>query len=71
MNSKQIFHALHCNKITNEFFDGVYSADRLEEIVLRPQLVVANTDPSWKKDQHWVLFLFHKKSSHLFRFIWK
>lgn len=66
MNTKQIFHALFCNRITEPFFDGVFAADQLEDIALKPQLVVANTHPSTKPGEHWVVFFFHGTTCEYF-----
>lgn len=58
MNSKQLFFALYNNRVTQPFFDGLFARDQLEEIIIKPQLVVANTAPSNSAGEHWVLFFF-------------
>ena len=58
MNTKQIWNALITNKVTEPFFDGVFPKDMLILIENKPQLIICNTDPSFKKGQHWVLFYF-------------
>ena len=58
MNTKQLWHALCLNPVTNQYFDGIYSADTLKEIREKPDLIICNTDPSNKPGEHWVLFFF-------------
>lgn len=58
MNSKQLFHALYCNDVTNNVFDGVYASDQLENIIFKPKLVIANTQPSQMNGEHWIAFYF-------------
>ena len=62
MNTKQIWHALSTNPITDSDFDGVFSSDLLEDIVVKPKLIICNTDPSYKEGKHWVLFYFDKST---------
>ena len=58
MDSKQLFQALVNNPQTKEYFDGVFSKDNLEDIVVKPTLIICNTDPSSKPGKHWILFYF-------------
>ena len=58
MNSKQLFHALYCNQVTENCFDGIYARDQLESIIIRPRLIIVNTHPSNLKGEHWLLFFF-------------
>ena len=58
MNTKQLWNALMTNKNTTSYFDGVFSSDMLEDIVMKPKLIICNTDPSYRKGEHWVLFYF-------------
>lgn len=58
MNSKQLYYALIHNKITEPFFDGIYSYDNLSDVVKIPHLIICNTDPAYKSGKHWVLFFF-------------
>lgn len=58
MNTKQLFYALDCNPVTRSFFGGVFACDHLEDIIVRPQLIVCNTDPSGEEGEHWVVFFF-------------
>ena len=46
MNTKQLWNALCLNPVTNQYFDGIYSADTLKEIREKPDLIICNTDPS-------------------------
>ena len=66
MNSKQVYHALFKNPVTFPFFDGVYPIDQLEEIIMKPQLVIVNTDPSNSKGEHWVAIFFEGNSVNFF-----
>ena len=50
--------ALTLNRITNSYFDGVYSSDTLKDVKEKPELIICNTDPSDKPGKHWVLFFF-------------
>ena len=61
MNTKQIWNALMKNENTKDNFDGVFSSDMLENIVIKPKLIICNTDPSYKKGKHWVLFYFENE----------
>jgi len=63
MNSKQLFYALHHNKVTEPFFDGIYARNTLVQIQAPPQLVVCNTDRLGSPGIHWILF--HFKGDHL------
>lgn len=63
MNSKQLYFALSKNKITKGKFDGIYSKDTLQDIVTKPELIICNTDPSYKPGKHWVLFFFDKEGN--------
>ena len=60
MNTKQLWNALINNKVTEPFFDGIFPRDMLEIIENKPKLIICNTDPSYRKGQHWVLFYFGK-----------
>ena len=63
MNTKQIWQALTNNPDTEKYFDGVFSYDTLGGIRRRPKLVISNTDPSYRKGEHWVLFFFNDDGS--------
>lgn len=58
MNSKQLFEALDSNQITTSFFDGVYASDQVNDIIIRPQLIIVNTQPSDMPGEHWLAFFF-------------
>ena len=60
MNTKQLWNALVNNKVTEPFFDGIFPRDMLTIIENQPQLIICNTDPSFKKGEHWILFFFDK-----------
>ena len=62
MNTKQLWTALTLNKVTNPYFDGVYSLDTLVNIIEKPKLVICNTQPSDQSGEHWVLFFFEEDS---------
>lgn len=62
MNTKQLWNALTRNPETNFYFDGIFSADTLNSITEKPELIICNTDPSNKPGEHWVLFFFKGKS---------
>lgn len=66
MNSKQLFYALFTNHVTQPYFDGVYPADQLEEIIMKPQLVIANASPSSSGGKHWLLFFFEGNTVDFF-----
>ena len=66
MNTKQLWNALCLNPVTNQYFDGIYSADTLKEIREKPDLIICNTDPSNKRGEHWVLFFFSDNSVDFF-----
>lgn len=62
MNTKQIFCALACQKVTSKYFDGVFAKDTLIDIESPPKLLVCNTDNVSEPGEHWVLF--HIKKNH-------
>lgn len=66
MNSKQVYQALMSNKFTKKKFDGVFSKDNLEDIVVKPSLIICNSDPSNKPGEHWLMFYFEKDSVDFF-----
>ena len=59
MNTKQIWQALSSNEFTSVRFDGVFSYNTLKNIKNKPELVICNTDPSYRGGKHWVLFFFN------------
>ena len=60
MNTKQLWNALINNKVTEPFFDGIFPRDMLTIIENKLQLIICNTDPSFKKGEHWILFFLTK-----------
>ena len=60
MNTKQLWSALMYNPITEPYFDGIFPIDMLDEINKKPKLIICNTDPSFKKGQHWIVFYFNE-----------
>ena len=66
MNTKQLWCALTNNNVTEDFFDGVFSSDLLEDIVTKPKLIICNTDPSYEKGTHWVLFFFENENMEFY-----
>lgn len=66
MNTKQLYFALYSNKFTNPYFDGIYSSDNLEDIILRPKLIIVNTSPSNEKGSHWISFWFNSNEIDIF-----
>ena len=66
MNIKQLWNALINNSVTEPYFDDIFPIDMLEEIKIKPTLIICNTDPSFKKGEHWILFYFNKKIVEFF-----
>ena len=66
MNTKQLYTALVKNKITEPYFDGIFSADNITDIVFVPELIICNTDPSSEEGEHWILFFFHNNQCDFF-----
>lgn len=58
MNTKQLFCALACQKVTGKYFDGIFARDTLTDIESSPGLLICNTDFSTQKGEHWILFHF-------------
>lgn len=56
MDTIQITKNMLANKHTKKSFLGCYPADLLPLKFKRPALIIANTDDSSKKGQHWVAF---------------
>ena len=50
--------ALSANEVTQDSFDGVYALDEIVQISTKPRLILVNTDPSWKRGQHWLVIFF-------------
>ena len=50
--------ALKFNPVTSRFFSGVFALDEIENIHTRPCLIIVNTDPSWKRGEHWIVIFF-------------
>ena len=63
MNTKQLWYALTENPITESYFDGVFPIDALAHIKNKPDMIICNTDPSYKPGEHWVLFFFNDDKS--------
>ena len=55
LSNFEIISALENNNVTAKFFSGVYTSDQLMS-AKKPKLVIANTDFSWEKGSHWILF---------------
>ena len=66
MNTKQLWNALIKNKVTEPFFDGIFPRDMVTIIENQPKLIICNTDPSFKKGEHWVLFYFDKNVAEFY-----
>jgi hypothetical protein len=66
MNTKQLYRALSKNKVTKNYFDGVYAKDTLEDIQSQPGFVIANTAKSSHPGQHWVVFFFEGNHGEFF-----
>lgn len=67
MFSSQIAAALKTDKHASNYFVGVFPCDKLPEQISYPCCLVANTDPSTKKGQHWVAFHFdHRGNAEYF-----
>jgi hypothetical protein len=58
MFSSQIAQALNSDPNVSKYFSGVFARDKLPKIDQYPNALVANTDPSDKKGEHWVAFHF-------------
>ena len=56
LNTFQLKHALSESDKTRDFFEGVYPLDYLSEIEHAPNMIIVNTDPSYKPGKHWLLF---------------
>ena len=62
MYSSQIYKALNSDNKISPYFAGVFPCDQLKNMTISyPSALVANTDPSNKKGEHWVAFHFDKK----------
>ena len=62
MNTKQLWQALTSNPITEPYFDGIFSVDTLKEIKTKPELIICNTNPSYKSGKHCLLFFFRNNT---------
>ena len=62
MNSRQLRWILSGDKLTKQFFRGVYAIDEIKSIktVSYPSSFVINLDPSYKPGSHWVAVYFDK-----------
>lgn len=61
MNTFEILEVLKGNSVTSEKFYGVFPCNHLPEKIVKPALIIGNTDPSWKRGRHWAAFHFPKK----------
>src|SRR6267154_3993004 len=41
-------------------YRGIYACDRLPNVVIRPSVIVVNTDPADQPGQHWICMFFDK-----------
>lgn len=53
--------ALSANEMTQDSFDGVFALDEIVHISKKPRLILVNTDPSWKRGQHWLVIFFSSR----------
>lgn len=61
MNTIDLVKVLSTNKCTRKKFKGVFPCDYLPKKIVKPALIIANTDPSYKKGTHWVAFYLPKR----------
>lgn len=55
MNTLEIWNALSSNVHTKKYFKGVFSLDRIPNVIKnKPALLVVNTDKSNKPGSHWI-----------------
>jgi hypothetical protein len=66
MNTIQLQTALKNETVTKRFFTGIYSYDTLLNIKMKPKLIICNTEPSYKKGEHWVPLFFNKNNVEFF-----
>lgn len=63
MNTLQLYSALKSQPVTKPYFSGIYSYDTILLIKKKPKLILCNTDPSYMKGEHWVLFYFCRNNT--------
>jgi len=63
MYSSQISNALKKDPYASKYFVGVFPSDALPKRIKYPSAVVANTDPSDEKGEHWVCYFFDKNKN--------
>lgn len=61
MNTIDLVKVLSKNKYTSKKFKGVFPRNHLPKHIVKPALIIANTDPSSKPGEHWVCFYIPKK----------
>ena len=66
MTTSELWSALVSDNIIQNQFVGVFAADELMYVgnIKRPCLIVVNSDPSWKRGQHW-LCIFVPEKAHM------
>lgn len=64
MDSLTINHLANTNKTIRPHFHGVLPADKVKFIPYNKG-IIANTDPSHKSGQHWVVF-YNRQGTHIF-----
>ena len=55
MITSELIRAVSTSSILSDTCVGVFSSDNLPEIKRFPSFFIANTDPSYKSGEHWVL----------------
>lgn len=63
LNTLDIDVALKGNSVTKPFFDGVYASDEISRLTRKPNMIVVNTEPSWKKGEHWLVIYFTRQNT--------
>ena len=54
MNTQQLLHCLHQDKVIRKYALGVYPADGLPQVTIWPSCFIANLDPANKPGSHWI-----------------
>lgn len=58
MNTMELENLVKQDPVLKKIFLGVFPSDKLPKSMTKPSALIINTDPSYKKGEHWVAVFF-------------